>query len=118
MSACPWVDGAFQYPAEWSKNDQTVRNVTRPAALAFAENYPNLAVDLPHYPGPVQQWGTPPSEDVKLVVNSGVKLDNDSQIYFFGNYANIKTNESFNYRLPRTVTDVTGATFGQPPGIQ
>jgi iron complex outermembrane receptor protein len=109
--------GFVNISGEWSRNDQTVRNVTRPSALAFAENYPNLAADLPHYPGPVQQWGTPPSEDVKLVVNSGIKLDNDSQVYFFSNYANIKTNESFNYRLPKTVTDVTGATFGNHPAF-
>ena len=81
-----------------------MRNPTRPSALAFAETYPNLAPDLPHYPGPVQQWGTPPSDSVKTFLNSGIKLDNGDQIYFFANYANIQTNESFNYRLPKTVT--------------
>jgi iron complex outermembrane receptor protein len=109
--------GFFNISGEWAKNDQTVRNVTRPSALAFAENYPNLAPDLPHYPGPVQQWGTPPSEATKLVANAGVKLDNGDEVYFFGNYANIQTNESFNYRLPKTVTDVTGATFGNHPAF-
>jgi len=109
--------GFFNISGEWAKNDQTVRNVTRPSALAFAENYPNLAADLPHYPGPVQQWGTPPSEATKLVANAGIKLDNGDEVYFFGNYANIQTNESFNYRLPKTVTDVTGATFGNHPAF-
>ncbi len=111
------TQGFFNVSAEWAKNDQTVRNVTRPSALAFAENYPNLAQDLPHYPGPVQQWGTPPSEATKIVANSGIKLDNGDELYFFGNYANIQTNESFNYRLPKTVTDVTGATFGNHPAF-
>jgi iron complex outermembrane recepter protein len=109
--------GFFNVSAEWAANEQTVRNATRPAALAFAEDYPNLAADLPHYPGPVQQWGTPPSQSVKLVANSGVKLDNGDTLYFFANYANIQTNESFNYRLPKTVTDVTGATFGNHPAF-
>ena len=109
--------GFFNVSAEWSANEQTVRNVTRPSALAFAENYPNLAADLPHYPGPVQQWGTPPSESTKIVVNSGIKLDNGDQFYFFANYANIQANESFNYRLPKTVTDVTGATFSNHPAF-
>jgi iron complex outermembrane recepter protein len=109
--------GFFNVSAEWSANEQTVRNATRPAALAFAQNYPNLAPDLPNYPGPVQQWGTPPSQGVKLVANSGIKLDNGDQVYFFANYANIQTNESFNYRLPKTVTDVTGATFGNHPAF-
>src|SRR5258707_7698750 len=109
--------GFFNVSAEWSKNQQTVRNATRPSALAFAETYPDLAPQLPHYPGPVQEWGTPPSEAVKVVANSGVKLDNGDELYFFGNYANIQTNESFNYRLPKTVTDATGATFGNHPAF-
>ncbi|HEY3657250.1 MAG TPA: TonB-dependent receptor [Steroidobacteraceae bacterium] len=95
--------GFVNISAEWARNQQTVRNPTRPSALAFAETYPSLAPQLPHYPGPVQQWGTPPSDSVKALINSGIKLDNDDQIYFFANYANIQTNESFNYRLSKPV---------------
>ena len=109
--------GFFNITAEWSKYDQTVRNVTRPSALAFAENFPSLAPQLPHYPGPVQQWGTPPSDSFKSLVNAGLKLDNGDQVYFFGNYADIKTDESFNYRLPKTVTDTTGTKFGNHPAF-
>ena len=110
--------GFANISVEWARNQQTVRNPTRPSALAFAENYPNLASQLPHYPGPVQQWGTPPSDSVKTFINSGLKLDNDDQIYFFANYANIQTNESFNYRLPKTVTDTkTGDTFSHHPAF-
>jgi iron complex outermembrane recepter protein len=110
--------GFFNVSLEWAKNDQTVRNVTRPSALAFAEVYPGLASQLPHYPGPVQQWGTPPSDAFKLLVNSGVRLDNEDELYFFVNYANIDTNESFNYRLPKTVTDPnTGDLFKHHPAF-
>jgi iron complex outermembrane receptor protein len=109
--------GFANLSVEWAKNQQTVRNATRPSALAFADTYPDLANQLPHYPGPVQQWGTPPSEAVKAVLNSGVKLDNGDEIYFFGNYANIETNESFNYRLPKTVTDSTGVTYSPNPAF-
>jgi iron complex outermembrane recepter protein len=109
--------GFVNLSAEWSRNEQTVRNPTRPSALAFAATYPNLASQLPHYPGPVQQWGTPPSDAVKTLLNSGVKLDNGDQIYFFANYANIQTNESFNYRLPKTVTDASGNTFSNHPAF-
>lgn len=110
--------GFFNVSAEWSKYDQTVRNPTRPSALAFSEVFPNLATDLPHWPGPVQQWGTPPSDDFKSVVNAGVKLDNDATLYMFANYANIETNESFNYRLPVTVTDPhTGDVFANHPAF-
>ena len=109
--------GFVNISAEWARNEQTVRNPTRPSALAFAQTYPNLASQLPHYPGPVQQWGTPPSDSVKTFLNSGIKLDNGDQIYFFANYANIQTNESFNYRLPKTVTDASGNVFSNHPAF-
>jgi iron complex outermembrane recepter protein len=109
--------GFVNISAEWAKSEQTVRNPTRPSALAFAQQFPDLAPQLPNYPGPVQQWGTPPSDSVKTFLNSGIKLDNGDQIYFFMNYANIQMNESFNYRLPVTVTDSTGTTFGNHPAF-
>src|SRR5450631_205224 len=108
--------GFVNLSAEWARNEQTVRNPTRPSALAFAQTYPDLASQLPHYPGPVQQWGTPPSDSVKTFLNSGIKLDNGDQVYFFANYANIQMNESFNYRLPKPV----GSDYvhgGKPFGI-
>jgi iron complex outermembrane receptor protein len=92
--------GFVNISVEWSKYDQTVRNATRPSAVSFAAEFPDLAAGLPHYPGPVQQWGTPPQDGVKAIVNSGIKLDNGDEFYAFANYANIQTNESFNYRLP------------------
>ena len=109
--------GFANFSVEWERNQQTVRNPTRPSALAFAQTYPNLASQLPHYPGPVQEWGTPPSDAVKTFLNTGIKLDNGDQVYFFANYANIQTNESFNYRLPKTVTDSSGNTFSNHPSF-
>jgi iron complex outermembrane recepter protein len=109
--------GFVNLSAEWAKSEQTVRNPTRPSALAFAETFPALAPQLPNYPGPVQQWGTPPSDSVKTFLNSGIKLDNGDQIYFFANYANIQMNESFNYRLPVTVTDSSGNTYANHPAF-
>jgi len=110
-------EGFVSLSAEWARNQQTVRNPTRPSALAFAEAFPALAPQLPHYPGPVQEWGTPPQDSVKAFLNSGIKLDNGDQVYFFANYANIQTNESFNYRLPKTVTDSSGNTFSPNPAF-
>ncbi len=108
--------GFANFSAELAKNEQTVRNPTRPSAVAFAATYPNLAADLPHYPGPVQQWGTPPSKSLKTLLNSGVKLDDTDEIYFFVNWAEIYTNESFNYRLPKTVT-YKGTTYTHHPAF-
>jgi iron complex outermembrane receptor protein len=109
--------GFVNLSAEWAKSEQTIRNPTRPSALAFAQTYPALAPQLPNYPGPVQQWGTPPSDSVKAFLNSGIKLDNGDQVYFFANYANIEMNESFNYRLPKTVTDSSGNVWGNHPAF-
>src|SRR2546421_10796129 len=72
--------GVFNVSLEWSKYDQTGRNVTRPSALAFAQTFPSLASQLPHHPGPGQQWGTPPSDSVKSVMNAGIKLDNGAEL--------------------------------------
>ncbi|HEY2780597.1 MAG TPA: TonB-dependent receptor [Steroidobacteraceae bacterium] len=109
--------GFVNLSAEWAKSEQTVRNPTRPSALGFAQTFPNLASQLPNYPGPVQQWGTPPSDSVKTFLNAGIPLDNGDQVYFFANYADIQMNESFNYRLPVTVTDSSGNTFGNHPAF-
>jgi iron complex outermembrane receptor protein len=106
--------GFVNLSAEWDKNQQTVRNVTRPAALAFAQTFPSLAPELPHYPGPVQQWGTPPSDAFKSLLNAGLNLTNGDQLYFFANYANIETNESFNYRLPKTTSAAVNAVSPGP----
>jgi len=98
---------------ELAKNQQTVRNPTRPSAVEFAIENPTLAPGLPHYPGPVQQWGTPPSKSLKTVVNAGIKLDNGDQLYTFANYAKIDADESFNYRLPVNVGGTPGALWTQ-----
>jgi len=107
--------GFLNLSLEFSKNEQTVRNPTRPSALEFAVAYPALAAGLPHYPGPVQEWGTPPSKGYKAFINSGVKLDNGDQVYFFANYSHIEMNESFNFRLPISFTGASGASYGQNP---
>jgi iron complex outermembrane receptor protein len=112
------AQGFVNLSLEFSENDQTVRNPTRPSALEFAQAFPTLAPGLPHYPGPVQEWGTGPSKGYKAVINSGVNLDNDSQIYFFANYSHIEMDESFNYRLPVTFTGASGATYTQNPVFQ
>jgi iron complex outermembrane receptor protein len=110
--------GFVNLSLEFAENEQTVRNPTRPSALEFAEAFPALAAGLPHYPGPVQEWGTGPSKSYKAVINSGVNLDNDNEIYFFANYSHIEMDESFNYRLPVNFTGASGASYGQNPVFQ
>ena len=45
------------------------------------------------------------------MINSGVDLDDDSEIYFFANYSQIDMDESFNYRLPVTFTGASGTEY-------
>jgi iron complex outermembrane receptor protein len=104
--------GFVNLSGEYDDDGQTSRGATRPLALFFAAANPGLASQLPNYPGPVQNWGSSPSHGYKAVVNAGYEVTDNSQLYFFGNAARSKTNESFNYRSPisGTAVDTTGVT--------
>ena len=83
---------------EYDDDGQTSRGVTRPIAVAFAQDFPDLASQLPHYPLPAQIWGQSPTHGYKVLLNSGFDVTDNSKIYLFGNFANSKTDESFNFR--------------------
>ena len=104
--------GFVNLSGEYDDEGQTSRGATRPLALVFAAQNPALAPQLPNYPGPVQNWGSSPSHGYKAVINSAYEITDSSQVYFFGNAARSKTNESFNYRSPisGTAVDTTGVT--------
>ncbi|WP_341714000.1 TonB-dependent receptor plug domain-containing protein, partial [Erythrobacter sp.] len=87
---------------EWNKDDGTIRNATRPSAVIFADTYPELADQLPNYPGPVQIYGSSPAKGWKGTFNAHFDITNDSQIYLFGNFAHERKVQSFNYRPPYT----------------
>jgi iron complex outermembrane receptor protein len=91
-------DGFINLSAEYFDDDQTSRGVTRPVAVAFAEENPDLAGELPHYPLPAQIWGSSPTHGFKFVLNSEFGMGENSELYFFGNYADTKTDQSFNFR--------------------
>jgi len=102
--------GFVNLSGEYDDEGQTSRGATRPLALVFAQQNPSVASQLPNYPGPVQIWGSSPSHGWKAVINSGYEVTDDSKLYFFGNAARSKANESFNYRSPisGTALDVNG----------
>ncbi|MFD1843983.1 TonB-dependent receptor plug domain-containing protein [Sphingomonas qilianensis] len=107
--------GFINVTAEYVDEGQTSRGKTRPSAANFAANFPALAPDLPNYPLPVQIWGNSPSHGYKGVVNAALNVTADSKIYFFGNYAKNKGNQSFNYRasVSSTAVDSTGVVRNQ-----
>lgn len=107
--------GFINVAGEYTNDGQTSRGVTRPSAYNFAQLYPSQANLLPNYPGPVQIWGSSPSETYKFVVNSAFDVTDSAKLYFFGNYAHVDANESFNYRpsITSTATDSNGVVRTQ-----
>lgn len=121
--------GFVNISAEYFDEEQTSRGVTRPVAVAFAEENPDLADQLPHFPLPVQIWGSSPSDGYKIMLNSEFGVTDDSEIYFFANVAGAETDQSFNHRSsllgtrPFETTDgdinnIGGRSFFQHPYYQ
>ncbi len=114
--------GFVNLSGEYDDEEGTSRGATRPVAVVFAANYPNLASQLPNYPGPVQIWGSSPSHGYKLLLNSGFDVTDNSKIYLFVNVAHSQANESFNYRpsvgvpTPLAINNGTGVAATSSPG--
>ena len=102
--------GFVSIAAEYNDDGGTVRNATRPVAVLFADAHPELADQLPNYPGPVQIYGNSPSDGWKAIVNATFDVTESTQLYAFGNFASAEITESFNFRSPETftATDTTG----------
>lgn len=90
--------GFVNLTAEWFKEGQTSRGETRPVAIAFANENPSLADQLPHFPLPAQIWGNSPAHGYKFMLNSGVDISDSVQLYAFGNLAHNYADQSFNFR--------------------
>jgi iron complex outermembrane receptor protein len=103
--------GYFDVAGEWYKDDGTSTGKTRPIAVIFAQQHPDLASQLPNFPLPVQIWGNSPTHGWKGMVNAGVDVFENSQLYATGLAAYNYADESFNYRSPIGATgllDVAG----------
>ncbi|WP_353460049.1 TonB-dependent receptor plug domain-containing protein [Sphingomonas faeni] len=107
--------GFINATGEYVDEGQTSRGRTRPSAANFAQNFPAQASLLPNYPLPVQIWGNSPSHGFKSVLNAAINVTPDSKLYFFGNFAQSKGNQSFNYRasVSSTAVDTNGVVRNQ-----
>ena len=121
--------GFINLSGEYDHEGQTSRGRTRPTALAFAAENPGLEDQLPHFPLPAQIWGNSPSHGYKFLLNSGVDIADNVQVYLFGNLAHNEADQSFNFRSsllgsrPFTTTDgrvisLGGRSFFQHPYYQ
>jgi iron complex outermembrane receptor protein len=90
--------GFINLSGEYYKEGQTSRGETRPVAVVFAQENPDLEDQLPHFPLPAQIWGNSPTHGYKFMLNSGINLTDHIQVYLFGNLAHNKADESFNFR--------------------
>ena len=97
---------------EYTDDEQTSRGVTRPVAVAFAEENPSLAGELPHYPLPAQIFGNSPNHGYKLLLNSGYEVSDSSEIYLFANLADNHMDQSFNFRSSLLGARPFETTFG------
>ena len=103
--------GFIDVAGEWFKDDGTSTGKTRPIAAIFAQDNPSLANQLPNYPLPVQIWGNSPQHGWKGMVNAGVDVTSNSQLYLTGLAAYNKADESFNYRSPISAPNTDPRTF-------
>lgn len=99
--------GFINIAGEYFDSDGTSRGATRPHSVVFAQTFPALATQLPHYPGPSQVWGNSPSNGYKFVLNAEFDVGENSQFYLFGNLAHSEADQSFNYRPPVGLTGFT-----------
>lgn len=96
--------GFISVGGEYSDTNGTSRGAQRPSAVNFANQFPDLADQLPYFPDPVQIWGSSPSKGWKIVVNSEYEFSPQATFYLFGNFAHSKTDQSFNFRDAITST--------------
>lgn len=104
--------GFISFAGEYNDNDGTIRNATRPNAVLFAEENPDLAPQLPNYPGPVQIYGNSPMKGWKATVNAAYEVTDSTTLYAFGNFAHSKITESFNYRPVESYTGLVDTAGG------
>ncbi|MFT5450763.1 MAG: iron complex outermembrane receptor protein [Enterobacterales bacterium] len=98
--------GFANFSFEFNEQDPTSRSTQRSDAQALI-NAGNTAVRQPA----AQVWGSPEiKDDVKLFLNTGIELDNDSEAYFFGNWSEKTVEGGFYFRNP---TD-RGGVFDGP----
>ena len=104
--------GFINVSGEYFDDNETSRGETRPTAVIFAQENPSLEDELPHFPKPAQIWGSSPAHGYKFVLNSGVDVTDNVQIYLFGNLAHSEADQSFNFRSSLIGTRPTTANNG------
>ncbi|MDG5497451.1 TonB-dependent receptor [Niveispirillum sp. BGYR6] len=93
---------------EWTKADATSRSRQRADAIAFQQSS-GLQV-----PNPVQRWGQPDLETIRLALDSALPLGEKAEAYLFGTYGEGDGWTDFNWRNPANTSNVYKATKAFP----
>jgi iron complex outermembrane receptor protein len=91
------ASGFLRLSAERSSSDLTSRGVARPDAAQVAEI---VGAELVAYDGLGQRWGDPDIDATKFLVNAGIPVGDDMELYGFGSYMDNETLSGFFYRRP------------------
>ena len=110
-------NGFVNLSFEYTDNDALSRGVIRPDAQALLDaGLPNVGADTPFGDAPLTQtWGRPETSGTRLFFNAGWELDNGSELYAFGNYADTEGRYRFFYRNPSHPTISTLGLQSQLP---
>ncbi|MBT4521734.1 MAG: TonB-dependent receptor [Halieaceae bacterium] len=94
--------GFINLTAEWLDNDALSRGIQRPDAQALVDaGVAGVGGDPPFDDKPfAQSWGRPESSGYRLFFNSGFDLNDETELYLFGNYAETEGRYRFFYRNP------------------
>ena len=95
-------NGFVNISIDHTDNDALSRGIQRPDAQALIDSgVQGVGADAPFGDAPLAHtWGRPETSGTRLFINSGFELDNGSELYFFGNYAQTEGRYRFFYRNP------------------
>ncbi|EAQ96850.2 TonB-dependent receptor plug domain-containing protein [Congregibacter litoralis] len=116
-------NGFVNITGEMRDVEGTVRSVIRDdVAFAAANGYAPVSdfQTINTYTGDVPQyWGTPDvSDDIKLFINSAYEINDNMEVYAFGNYAEREVEGGFFYRnVVGGANNLTGGSTGQRGGV-
>ncbi len=91
----PLTDRGFlNISGEYTANPELSRGIQHEAATAAT------ASGIANVQNPAMNWGRPESSGFRSVWNAGIELNENTNLYSFGNFADTYGNYSFFYRAP------------------
>ncbi|MBU2097214.1 MAG: TonB-dependent receptor, partial [Gammaproteobacteria bacterium] len=88
-------EGVLSLFGEYTDADATSRSRQRPDAIAFQQANPQLSV-----PNPVQRWGKPERDALRIGFNVFSPIGASSEVYSFATYGQGSGVSDFNWRNP------------------